>query len=312
MGDGPVFVVGAARSGTTLLRLMIDCHPEFAIPPESHFVVTLAARRLRLREHSSAALEAALAHHRFALWKLDPGEARAHVVASRPVTYADVMRGLFEAYASHRGARRWGDKTPGYVESLPLLDEFFPDARFIHVIRDGRAVAASVAEKPWGPPTPVSAAWWWRGRVQKGRHDGARLGPKRYLEIRYEDLVAQPRESLTSVCEFLDEDFDEAMFDYPGVAADRLPPGTVESGALHERTLLPPSRMDDRFGALESDVRASVEYVCRPLLRELGYEVRERSSLGAAVGAYARWFSAIPARAAQLVSSTRNQRRRLV
>jgi hypothetical protein len=292
---------------------MVDCHPAFAIPPESHFVVTLAARRMGLRRHPQAALDAALAHHRFAMWGVDKSAARESVLAKRPSSYAEVMRGLFEFYAETRGTRRWGDKTPGYVESIPFLAELFPDARFVHVIRDGRAVSVSVAEQAWGPPTPISAAWWWRGRVQRGRRDGARLPTGRYLELRFEDLVEHPRETLTDLCGFLDEEFHEGMLDYPRVATERLPLGTTEAGRLHERTLLPPELPSDRFASLPPRVRTAVEYVCRPLLESLRYPVNRTSPAMAAVAsAYAGWVHALPARTATLLDSIVHQRRRLL
>ncbi len=302
MDDGPVFVVGAARSGTTLLRLMLDAHPSFALPPESHFVVTLAARRLRLQRRPEVALDRVLGHPRFALWGLDGDLVRAAAARRRPADLAGLFRVVFETYAAAQGKPRWGDKTPGYVEHLPLLAHLFPDARFIHLIRDGRSVAASIATQPWGPPTPVSAAWWWRGRVRQGRRDGARLG-ERYLEVRYEELIADPIVALSAVCRHLGTEFHPTMLGYANTAPGRLPAGTTQPGQLHERTLLPPTMSTDRFTTLPEGERRAVEHACRPVLRELGYVTSDLRPADA-VRSWAGWGTgavrAIPQLAADL------------
>jgi hypothetical protein len=146
--------------------------------------------------------------------------------------------------------------------------------------------------------------------VKHGRRDGARLPAGRYLEVRYEDLVAEPQAALGIVCEFLDEAFDERMLEYPRVAAERLPPRTTEPGQLHERTVLPPSLPDDRFSSLAPDVRAAVEYVCKPVLQSLGYDVVPNDSVRARVGAHLGWIRAAPTRALDLLEAVVHQRGR--
>lgn len=300
MAEGPVFIVGAGRSGTTLLRLMLDAHPSFALPPETHFVVALTARRLRLQQRPEIALDRVLAHPRFALWGLDGDLIRAVAADRPPADLASLFRIIFETYAEAHGKPRWGDKTPGYVEHLPLLAQMFPDARFIHIIRDGRAVATSVASKPWGPPTAVSAAWWWRGCVRQGRRDGALLGP-RYLEVRYEALVADPIGVLSTVCRHLGTDYDPAMLDYWRTASERLPAGTTEPGRPHERTLLPPTTSPNRFMTLPERERRAVEHACRPLLSELGYNTDDPQPSDA-VNAWVGWGTAAVRRVPQFVT----------
>ena len=196
------FVVGCSRSGTTLLRAMLDAHPQVAVPPESHFVVALdgtGGRKLRR----------ALARDPwFALWGIDPPE-----LGSR-VPFADGVRAVFAAYAAQQGKLRYADKTPHYVSHLPRLAERFPEARFVHVVRDGRDVALSLLEVPWGPGDVEGAARVWRRRVLEGRAAG--LGADRYRELRYEALVADPEGELRALSVWLDLPFDPAMLAYPG------------------------------------------------------------------------------------------------
>lgn len=264
----PFFVVGCPRSGTTLLRLMLDSHSRLAVPGESHFVVGLSARRLRLHNRPEAALEHILAHPRFRVWRLDPDAVRRRVAVERPTTFPALIRVVFAAYARSVGKPRWGDKTPAYVEHIPRLHRLFPDARFIHLIRDGREVAASLAEQDWGTQSAVAGAYWWRRSVAKARRAGARLGPEQYLELRLERLISAPEEVLREVCHFLDEEFEPAMLRYHERAGGRLRRRRRSNRHLHSPPT--PGLRDWRRG-LSSPRQRAVEAVARRQLSRLGY-----------------------------------------
>jgi len=169
----PIFVVGCPRSGTTLLRLMLDAHPTLAIPPESHFIPLVARVRSRYdqpsgfdAEHMAADVMRGL---RFRDWHLSDDAVRAAIRERRPTTLASAIECVFVAYADAHGKTRWGDKTPGYSIELPLISELFPEAVFVHLIRDGRNVALSLMEVPRPPRSFAEAAQLWRSRVSTGR-----------------------------------------------------------------------------------------------------------------------------------------------
>src|SRR6266545_1616703 len=157
MAGPPVFVVGCGRSGTTMLRLMLDAHPELAIPGESHFIPPLwSARRRYLRGgrlDADLLLTELFRTLHFQMWKLPEAEVRRRVSGLMDPGFADVIGSVFAVYAEHQGKERWGDKTPIYVRHLPLLATLFGDARFVHLIRDGRDVTLSYLSVPWGPST---------------------------------------------------------------------------------------------------------------------------------------------------------------
>ncbi len=214
----PIFVVGCPRSGTTLLRLMLDAHPSLAIPPESHFIPLVARVRSRYEqpsgfdaEHMAADVMRGL---RFQDWGLPAEDVRRAIRERRPATLAAAIECFFVAYADAHGASRWGDKTPGYSVELPLISELFPEAVFVHLIRDGRNVALSLMEVPRPPRSFAEAAQVWRYRVSKGRADGAALGELRYLELRYEALVDDPESALKQICGVASLDYTPAMLDY--------------------------------------------------------------------------------------------------
>ena len=194
------FFVGVARSGTTLLRAMVDSHPDITIPPESWFVTELAACRRGYETPHGFDIERfatdVLAHERFARWGISDDDLRAAVRDASPCDYPSAIRSVFSHWAIRQGKQRYGDKTPGYLAELALIAALFPEARIVHLIRDGRDVALSYSDE-LGVPV-VNAIRLWRSRVRAGREAGRALGDARYREIRYEDLVADPDTTLPS------------------------------------------------------------------------------------------------------------------
>jgi Sulfotransferase family len=215
------FIVGVSRSGTTLLRLMLDAHPELAIPPETRFIpdaVTsgAAADPTRLLARISR-------HPLFPDLQLDGDELLRRWQELRPFDAAAAFRAMFGLYAARQGKSRWGDKSPQDhdAQQMPLLAELFPEACFVHLIRDGRDVHLS-QRRAWavgygsGHAGSVWARW-----VGEAREVGRALGP-RYVEMRFEDLVEEPERELRRVCDAIRLDFDPAMLRSHEGAASRL------------------------------------------------------------------------------------------
>jgi Sulfotransferase family len=276
----PFFVVGCPRSGTRLLRLMLNAHPRLAVPRESHFVVGLAPRFPWSRLPS---IDDVIGFYRFHYWNIDESLLRRRVAEARPDDYAGLVEAIFEAYATAHGKERWGDKTPDHVDHMDLIDRLFPGARFIHLIRDGRFVAASLSEvEEWGPPSAVSGAFWWKAKLKRGRRGGRRF-PDRYMEVRLEDLVADPEGQLRRICAFIGEDYSASMLDYAEVARSEYSDPEDEAATLSG----PPARTrSDWTTGLSPSERRAVAAVCGPTQEELGYETTRRTPSGLAI-AYA-------------------------
>ena len=280
-GGAPLFIVGCGRSGTTMFRLMLDSHPDLAIPGESHFIPDLY--RHRRKYMTSGVLDARkLANDimrtlHVGLWDVPRMGVWRRLETLRQPDFADVVGAVFFAYADHHGKARWGDKTPIYVLSVPLLAQLFPTARFIHVVRDGRDVALSYLAVPWGPSTVWGVARKWRRDVNAGRHAGKALGPSRYMEIRYEDLVAQPEVVLEAACSFADLPWHEAMLDYHVGASDRIE--WRDGREFHAGATKPPASGARDWRSQMPDADVSIfEAVAGGLLVELGYERRHSTS----------------------------------
>lgn len=274
----PFFIVGCPRSGTTLLRLMLDQHPSLAIPDESHFVVELWHHRHDSRPADVA--ELVLAHPRFQRWGVDPDLVRRAVTEARPRSYAELMHLIFAAYAQSRGKPRWGDKSPPYLGYIGRLATIFPTAQFVHLIRDGREVAVSLSGHAWGQPSAIAAATFWRRQVAKGRRAGRRLGRGRYLEVRYEELLRRPHQVLSSICEFLGEPFTPRLLDYRSAAAASVWSGTPgDPDYVDHRHLAEPltEGIRDWREGLTPGQQQAIDTAAQPLLRELGYSSQPRS-----------------------------------
>jgi len=282
------FVVGATRSGTTLLRLMLDAHPQLAIPSETHFIPELVGARDKHGASREQMLELMVNHRRWGDFGIEPEELEAAWAQVDPLNGPDAVRAFFHLYADKLGKpdARWGDKTPGYVKSMREIQTYLPEARFVHLIRDGRDVALSVLKQQWGPQTVEAAAEKWRSRVLRGRAQQPYLGF--YMEVKFEDLVLHTERELRRICEFVELDFDPAMLGYHETAEKRLQEkaralprahGEAQSAekrlASHAKTFEPPN--PDLIGTwrhkMSPEDRASYESLAGDLLAELGYEL---------------------------------------
>ncbi|MTW22661.1 sulfotransferase family protein [Allochromatium palmeri] len=214
------FVIGLGRSGTTLLRLMLDAHSHLAIPAETHFIPFLLAEPPRDGAECVARLRAM---PNWGDFDLSGTGFETRLRALEPFTLATAVRLFFASYAARQGKPRWGDKTPPYVEQVAAIGALLPEAHFVHLVRDGRDVALSYRDKWFGPGADlVAAARLWRGRILEARAQATRLEPGRYLELKFEDLIAAPERKLRQVCAFLDLPFEPGMLDYHQRAESRL------------------------------------------------------------------------------------------
>ena len=263
----PIVVLGVSRSGTTLLKAMLDAHSQVAIPSESYFIPQLWDRHGEHpdRERFVADLRRL---ERVREWGVDPDEVRA-VLPEQP-TFAEAVQAIYAVYADARGKPRFGDKTPLYMQHLDVLERAFPGARYVHIVRDGRNAALSLLAMTRRPRLNLSRprgvadfACAWEREVRAARRFGQRHP---YLELRYEDLVAEPAERLRDVCAFMDLDYEPAMLEYhrredPALYAD------------HPRLAQPPVR-DARSWRKELSTEDAklFEAIAGDLLAELGYE----------------------------------------
>lgn len=217
--EWPIFIIGCERSGTTLLRAMLNAHPNIAIPYEAHqfskiFSTPQPWDGAWSSDQVAGPVMEFLRQPKPAQWGLTKEVVLEELGTSATFRVSDILRGIYRAYARQHGKARWGDKTPSNTFELPFLIREFPDAQFIHIVRDGRDVYLSWLKVDWAHYDVTSAAKRWKPWVQAADRPGKSLGPEQYFRLRYEDLVPDPRGQLQRVCRFLNEPFDERMLRY--------------------------------------------------------------------------------------------------
>jgi hypothetical protein len=221
----PIFVVGSGRSGTTLLQMMLNAHPDITVAGELHFFdQILELRKLIPDLETKGRVDQlfrslpSVAGFQY-LIDVEPvlAEARHRLLAADRPGYGLLYRFLLEGFCRQGGARRFGEKTTANLRYLDDLVQLFPDCRIIHIVRDPRAAVASRLNVPWASDDIVTNALKWKLEVSCGRsfaaqHECARS--PNFLEIRYEDVVADPAQILRRVCNFIGERYDGRMLDY--------------------------------------------------------------------------------------------------
>ena len=274
--EGPLFVVGMPRSGTKLLRDLLNRHPHIGIPAaESEFLPDWARRWPSFGDLSQPE-----AFRHFA--RRVSGSAYFVFLREEQQQQVDVpmwhatcrdysLAGVFEALMrldggiGPDGPGIWGDKSPGYIHRIPLLDQVFPAGRVIHIVRDCRDYAVSI-HKAWGKD-PLRAAQRWHDRVSLARADGQGLGPGRYLELRYEDLLDDPEATLRRAAGFVGVAFDPAMTTLAR-PSENLGDARGQARIVRSNT--------EKWREMDPALRGHVEAIAGETMAALGYPVSHR------------------------------------
>lgn len=223
-----VFIVGCPRSGTTLLQRLLDAHPLLAIISETLWITREPDPRVGVTPEGYVTDELVcklFGYPRFRRLGIRRDVIERLLAAESPLSYARFVSRIFDLYGETRGKALVGDKSPGYVRRVERLHAEWPEARFVHLIRDGRDVRLSVADwkkaprvvgrfTTWTLDPVVTTALWWERSVRMGREAGAMLGPSLYSEVRYDDLVGDPQHLCREICTFLGLSFDQAMLGF--------------------------------------------------------------------------------------------------
>lgn len=283
-------IVGAPRSGTTLLRFMLDAHSELAIPPETGFLTLgaqLGGREDMLRERFFRAVvnhpEPAPSWPDFEVPEETFWQALTEI---SPFTVSEGYRAFYRLYAARLRKPRWGDKTPIYCMSIDAIRSVLPEARFIHIIRDGRDVALSLRGMWFSPGWEIETqAQYWSNCVLTARQAG--VGRRDYLEVRYEDLILNTRETLERVCNHVALSFERTMLSYYTQTHERLREHKGRASAdgrplltreerlrQQQRTTAPPDpgRVFAWKRAMSAEEWKRFQLVAGDLLKELDYE----------------------------------------
>ena len=217
MKDKPIFIVGVQRSGTTLLRLILNAHSEIAIPEEARFLTPILKKGSFSKIYSGNELRNVIKYlknnSQFALWNFDANAFYAELDRRDSISVRDLISLMFSAYSQNEGKSTWGDKSL-FFGSINTLYDLFPDARFIHIVRDGRDVFASWRKMDPSKKNPAVMAIDWVFKENSISAAFNNLPSANQLTIRYEDLLEQPQKMVAIVCEFLEIEYEDEMLDF--------------------------------------------------------------------------------------------------
>ncbi|AMM41430.1 protein-tyrosine sulfotransferase [Candidatus Desulfofervidus auxilii] len=225
--DEPIFIVGVPRSGTTLLRMMLNSHSRIAIAPETHFFRLFWANRHKYgdlnKDNNFQKLWNDLTKCKyFGDLKLKNVQEIYEDLFNGKRSYKAIFTKLIKEYAKQHNKTRWGEKTPGHLEYVKTILSFYPHAKMIHIIRDPRDVALSLKKVPWGSRDVFPIARFWKRYINIPKKMKV-IHSYSYLEIRYEDLVRSPEETLKVICNFINEKVEKNMFKFYLVSENYLP-----------------------------------------------------------------------------------------
>ncbi|UOQ45393.1 sulfotransferase [Halobacillus salinarum] len=209
----PIFIGGCGRSGTTLLGSMLGAHKDCLCIPESQFKTDMINE---FDKNNINELVISIKNNvRFRLWNLDINTISIENINS----YGDVLEFFINEYSkkvSRSNFKMWIDHTPNNLEYVKQLKEIYPQAKFIHLVRDGRGVASSIIPLDWGPNTVKSAANLWKTKLSYGLAAEQFVNKDDIFRVKYEELVIDPEKTLKEICEFLGIVFQKSMIDGNG------------------------------------------------------------------------------------------------
>src|SRR5487761_22923 len=271
----PVFVLGAPRSGTTWLYHMILSAGDFAVYRTESNVFNLLVPQfgnLSSRKQREKLMQVWLGSKLFERSGLKQEAIREKILEDCR-SGGDFLRIVMGEIAKNQGVRRWADCTPEHLLYIPEIKQEIPDAQIIHIIRDGRDVALSLAKQNWIHPFPWQrgqevfvAGLYWEWIVSKGRIFGRRIGSD-YFEVRFEDLVKNPRDTLSALGRFIDHDLDYDRIQHVAIGSVREPNSSFGSQSS-SGPFVPVGRWKRGFSP---ENLASFEGLVGQTLQTLGY-----------------------------------------
>jgi len=284
------FIVGRARSGTTLLRSILDNHSSVIIPPECPFVVNLYSRYHKRKNWTSCTLEKfyndVIKQPAFDYLNINKDKLRNDILSSPlSILFDGLCRLVYLNYkpaTPKENIKLIGDKNPHYSLFIPRLIKIFPEARFLHIIRDPRANVLSMMDVDFESPMLASLAWRWKyyNRTierQKIKH------PECFCTIRYEDLVKEPEKYTHGICSYLGIEFTKSMLDFHKNKEEILKTYPADAiGKYHKSLFLPISdaRVDTWKQRLKPRQIKAIDAVTGYFASAYGYQMEyERTSV---------------------------------
>jgi hypothetical protein len=243
----PVFIVGAPRSGTTLMAVLLDRHSNIAIGPETQFFTEFIPQNWagRTPKTHEQLVDSALAFKRIADFNFDRDQLLLHFMKYE-LSLANLLRAIIEVHAIRNSKLRPGEKSPHHLQHVPMILDQFPEAKIICVLRDGRDVVRSLLETPWAiPKNPRRLRLFcirWNDAAEQTIYYKRTLAPNRFMSVKFEDILRKPRSELEKICDFIGEEFESTQLE-PAQPSSVIP-GWEKQWKNKASGLLDPGRIE--------------------------------------------------------------------
>lgn len=279
----PFFIVGSGRSGTTLLRMILSSHSSISIPPETWYIIPLVEKFPLNAELSAAQVKDAVdiicSHYRWSDIDVESQQLSAWAGQLDKPCLRDIIDLIYNHYLEKEGKRIWGDKTPPYIRYVPQLSALYPEAKFIHLIRDGRDVTRSFMSRNWIGPWLHNKTYEWKKSIQcHMQYSKDAALHSRILVVKYEELVLETEKTTRGICRFLGIEFEQNMLDWAAEVEKKVPSREIH---IHEKLFRKPERSDIYRWKKEMTAREILvtESFIGKELRETGYQLKYNSIL---------------------------------
>ena len=270
--EGPIIIAGAQRSGTTMLRIILNSHSQVAIPEEASFLMPLLERNQLNKKLSGVRLDNFIKYlalnPQYKLWNYNNEELLNELRSRTQISVEELVSSLYESYAKSESKTIWGDKTPSFFRKLDLWLELFPNARVVHIVRDGRDVFLSWRAMDSTRRNGAVMAIEWKHKVDQIQESLRRYAPNSSIEVQYEELISEPRATLQKICDFCGIAFEEQMLEFYK-KSDRY------IGNHHSSLIFQPITSSNKakwVAGLNKKEKATFNLLAGKKLIELGYE----------------------------------------
>lgn len=272
----PVFITGSGRNGTTMLGSMLGSHPDYVAVPECQFKIPLikkidwAKNSLDQINHAFQLLENEFTYK---IWVLDVSKEQ-FLQTGLSFTCRNLIEWFVLQYNiqnRHRSNPKvWIDHDPQSILQADTILEHFPEAKFIHLVRDGRAVATSVMPLDWGPNTVEHSAYFWKNSVTHGLNMENKHGSEKIIRVMYEDILKNPEKILREICDKLGLEYVDLMVEGRGFS--------VLDYTKHQHALVgqPPvlNKINEWEKKLTKRQIEIFENIAGDVLKDLGYSLK--------------------------------------
>ncbi|MDA0772533.1 MAG: sulfotransferase [Cyanobacteria bacterium] len=285
----PIFIIGCPRSGTTLLASILNRHSQIASGTETHFFDFVSRRNINWKEFTLTSFTKLLAESRIQdfiqaagiskeklikNYKQDPQSKYQSKLEIDQFYKKEVFDLLMNSFLDSRSKARLCENTPQHLCHIEEILTLYPQAKFIHLIRDGRDTIRSLMQMPWRPKGLLNNARFWVQNLKEVSKTINKLDTDSILEIRYEELVTKPEESLELICDFLEEKYEPGLLDNSKDQA-AIYSNWESSWKQKTRTQLNTDSINSWQTELDQDSQALLNWYLKDILTGLGYEAQE-------------------------------------